>query len=203
MEIKANVKLERLQVRDLISLGVLNAVFIVIFFAIGMTLGMIPLTYIFMPAAAAVPLGVVFMLIVSKVPKKGAILISGIVQGAVFLLLGSYWPMVLAIMLAAAMGEFIAGSGVYKSFAKISSAYALLICGYFLGAFIPVVFFAERYREMTVGRGYEEAYIDSLISLLNAPLLLIIMGVSAVGAVLGAFLGKRILKKHFLKAGIV
>lgn len=192
----------RLQVKDLVTLGVLTTVFIVIFAVGGMLLGVLPVTYLFMPAAVAVPLGTVFMLLMAKVAKTGTFLLSGILQGTVLLLLGVYWPVVLAIIIAALLGEIIIG-GSYKSFRRIAVGYAVLICGYSLGSFVPLVFFADSYRVMAVNRGYEAAYIDKLIELLNGPVLAGVLAVSITCALMGAFLGRRILKKHFEKAGIV
>jgi energy-coupling factor transport system substrate-specific component len=118
----------KLSVKDLITLGVLNAVFIFIFSIFGMVLGMLPVTYLFMPAVVAVPLGAVFMLLMAKVAKTGAFLISGILQGAVCLFLGVYWPVITAIIIAALIGEVIV-QGSYKSFKRIATGYAVLICG--------------------------------------------------------------------------
>lgn len=193
---------KKLKVKDLIALGVLNAVFIVTFSVMGMILGMFPLTYLIMPALVAVPLGVVFMLLVAKVAKKGAFFISGILQGIVFLLLGIYWPLITAIVAASLAGEILV-QGDYQNFKRIAAGYMLLILGYAFGSFSPVVFFAEAYRTMAVGRGYDEGYINQLIVLLNGPVLAGILAVSAAGALAGAYFGRRVLKKHFVKAGIV
>lgn len=192
----------KLQVKDLITLGVLNAVFIVIFSVIGIVLGMFPVTYLIMPAIVAVPLGVVFMLLLTKVAKTGTFFISGILQGTVLLILGVYWPVVTAVVSAALLGEFIV-QGKYSRFKRIAAGYAVFICGYSLGSFAPLVFFAEAYRAMAVSRGYDAGYINKLIELLNGPVLLGILAMSALGALLGALLGKRIMSKHFAKAGIV
>lgn len=193
---------KKLAVKDLIALGVLNAVFIVIFSIVGLILGMFPVTYLVMPALAAIPLGVVFMLLVAKVAKRGAFLISGILQGIVFLLLGIYWPLITAIIIAALAGEILV-QGEYQNFKRIAAGYMLLILGYAFGSFSPMVFFAEAYRTMAVGRGYDEGYINQLITLLNGSLLAGILAVSAAGGLAGAYFGRRVLKKHFIKAGIV
>lgn len=193
---------KKLAVKDLIALGVLNAVFIVIFSIVGMILGMFPVTYLVMPALVAIPLGVVFMLLVAKVAKRGAFLVSGILQGIVFLLLGIYWPLITAIIIAALAGEILV-QGEYQNFKRIASGYMLLILGYAFGSFSPMVFFADSYRTMAVGRGYDEGYINQLITLLNGPVLAAILAVSAAGALAGAYFGRKVLKKHFIKAGIV
>lgn len=198
----AAVEYNRLEVKDLITLGVLTTVFIVFFAIGGMTLGVFPATYLLMPAVMAVPLGTVFMLLMAKIAKTGTFLLSGVLQGIVLLLLGVYWPVLIAVMIAAILGEIIIW-GLYKSFKRIAISYAVLISGYSLGSFIPLVFFADSYKVMALNRGYEAAYIDKLIALLSGPVLAGVLAVSVAGALLGAALGKKILKKHFIKAGII
>ncbi|QDR79889.1 MptD family putative ECF transporter S component [Sporomusa termitida] len=193
---------KKMQIKDMVVLGVLNAVFIIIFLIIVMVLGMIPVTSIFAPAIAAIPLGAVFLLLIVKVSKIGAFLISGILQGTVFLLFGVSWPLVSAIVIAAVLGEIIVW-GNYKNLKRIASGYAVLICGYSFGSFAPMVFFADAYKVMAVSRGYDESYVNAIIALLNGPVFFWILTASAAGAFLGALFGRRVLKKHFIQAGIV
>ncbi len=192
----------KLQVRDLIILGVLNAVFMVIMLIFAMVLGIIPLASIFVPAAAAIPLGVVFMLLMVKVAKTGTLLLSGILQGTVSLFMGISWPLITAIVISALLGELVI-RGAYKNLKRIAISYAVLIGGYAVGSFAPLVFFADAYRAMATSRGYDEVYINKIIELLNGPVFAGILAVSIAGALLGALLGKRLLRKHFSKAGIV
>lgn len=192
----------KLQVKDFIALGVLNAVFVAIFSVAGLTLGMIPAMCLVMPALAALPLGVVFMLLVAKVAKQGVFFISGMLQGLVFLLLGRYWPVIVSIVAMALIGEILVG-GRYQSSRRVAAGYVLLMLGYALGSFAPMVFFAQAYRTMAVAQGYDAGYIDQLLALLNGPVLAAILAVTAAGGAVGAYFGRRVLKKHFIKAGIV
>ncbi|MCM0760878.1 MptD family putative ECF transporter S component [Sporomusa sphaeroides DSM 2875] len=192
----------KMQVKDFITLGVLNAVFTVLFILLTVVVGIFPVTGIFAPAIAAIPLGVVFMLLMIKVAKKGTLLVSGVLQAVILFLLSGSWTFVVAIILATLLGELIVW-GSYKDLHRVTISYAVLICGYALGSFAPIVFFTESWRTASVASGYNASYVNAFTEILNGPILLGVLVASALGALLGAILGKKMLKKHFVKAGVI
>lgn len=199
MNIQSNSKL---QVKDFITLGVLNAVFTVLFIVLTIVIGVFPITGIFAPAIAAIPLGIVFTLLMIKVAKKGTLLVSGVLQAVILFLLSGSWTFVVAIISATLLGECIVWRS-YKDLHRVTISYVILICGYALGSFAPIVFFTEAWRSASVASGYDASYVNAFTEILNGPVLLGILAVSAVGALLGAGLGKKMLKKHFEKAGVI
>lgn len=192
----------KMQVKDFITLGVLNAVFTVLFILLTVVVGIFPVTGIFAPAIAAIPLGVVFMLLIIKVAKKGTLLVSGVLQAVILFLLSGSWTFVAAIILATLLGELIVW-GSYKDLRRVTISYVVLICGYALGSFAPIVFFTESWRTASVASGYNASYVNAFTEILNGPILLGVLVASALGALLGAILGKKMLKKHFVKAGVI
>lgn len=194
---------ERINTKDLVTLGILNAVAIVLIFVISMFMGILPITYIFLPAVLALPVGVVYMLMLARVPKTGAFLVSGLVQGGVLLLMGSFWPMISVLVLASLLAELVVLTGSYKSFSRVALGYVLYVVGYAFGGFAPAVFMADYYMAYCTGCGYDAAYIGGVVSLVSLPVFLFILAITAVGAAIGALLGKKLLKKHFARAGIV
>lgn len=192
----------KMHIKDFITLGVLNAVFTVIFILLTIVVGIFPVTGIFAPAIAAIPLGVVFMLLMIKVAKKGTLLISGVLQAVILFLLSGSWTFVIAIISATLLGELIVW-GSYKDLRRVTISYAVLICGYALGSFAPIVFFTESWRTASVASGYNASYVNAFTEILNGPILLGVLAASALGALLGAILGKKMLKKHFVKAGVI
>ncbi len=192
----------KLQVKDFITLGVLNAVFTVLFILLTVVVGIFPVTGIFAPAIAAIPLGVVFILLMIKVAKKGTLLVSGVLQAVILFLLSGSWTFVFAILSATLVGECIVW-GAYKNLHKVTVSYVVLICGYALGSFAPIVFFTEAWRTDSVASGYDASYVNAFVEILNGPVLLGVLAVSALGALLGAVLGRKMLRKHFVKAGVI
>jgi energy-coupling factor transport system substrate-specific component len=91
-------------------------------------------------------------------------------------------------------------AGKYKGWKTTLIGYAVF-SEWVVGAVLPMFTMRESYFEM-VRAGYGDTYTDALMSLtpnwaLYAMILLVI-----VGAVAGAYLGRAVLKKHFVKAGI-
>ena len=105
----------KLNAKDLIHVGIYTAIYIVIFFAIGM-LGAIPilypLEYILIPIITGIP----FMLFLTKVEKFGMVSIMGVILAVFWYLMGyTYIPTIIYI-LAALISDLIFRIGKYKSF---------------------------------------------------------------------------------------
>lgn len=193
----------KLQTKDLIMIGVLNTVFVAVFFVFGMLMGVTPLTALFYSSAAAVPGGIVFMLLLAKVPKTGVFIISGVVQGGLMFLLQFYWPTIITVIAMALIAELIVISGKYTSFSRLIIGYVLLIIGYTLGSFGPVILFTKSYIKTATGLGYDPTYVNNLVSILSYRMGLLLVVLSIIGAILGGLIGKKLLYKHFTKAGII
>jgi energy-coupling factor transport system substrate-specific component len=54
----------------------------------------------------------------------------------------------------------------------------------------------------SIRNGYGDTYADTLMAVTPAWVLGVFVVLAAAGAILGAFLGKAALKKHFRRAGI-
>lgn len=192
---------EKLNVRDLITIGILSAVFAVLYVGIGMFTGSTPMGWLFTNAILAVPLGIVYMLLLAKVPKKGAALILGIVFCLVMILMGHWWPSVVVVAVFAIIAEIISTVIGKKRFAGMLLAFVVYMVGFPVAAFAPLVWFKDAY--ISAYPAETAAYYEHLANLLGGGMFWLVILATAVGAVIGAFLGKVILKKHFVKAGIV
>lgn len=96
---------EKLNVRDFVTIAILTVVELAVYFVIGMPLGSTPLSWIFCLGIQALPLGIVFMLMYTKVNKKGTVLISGLLLAA--LLLMSLWMVSLCVAAAAIIENYL------------------------------------------------------------------------------------------------
>lgn len=192
---------EKLNVRDLITIGILSAVFVVVYIGIGIFTGSTPIGWLFTNAILALPLGIVYMLLLAKVPKIGAILILGIVFCLVMLLMGHWWPSILLVLIFALIAEIVSDVVGKKSFLGMLAAFVIFMVGFPVAGFAPLIWFQAAY----IGAYPPEmaAYFEGLLKLLGGGMFWGVLAATAVGAVIGGFLGKAILKKHFVKAGIV
>lgn len=189
----------KLKGKDLINVGIYTAIYAIVTTAVAM-LGYIPILMLLLNAFVPLIAGIPFMLFMTKVKKFGMILIMGILLGLFMLLTGmGYFALPVAVVVSL-IAELIVKSGNYQSVNKAILAYAVFSIWIF-GNFLPMFIQAD-YFSVLVNNGYTQAYataLQSLVPLWSAPL--IVIADFAFG-ILGGFLGKAVLKKHFIKAGI-
>ena len=77
--------------RDLVTMGVCIALYFVFMMVGSMLFAPNPVLTFLMPAGAALLTGPVYLLLVARVPKHGALIILGIVEAVVMFVTGMYW----------------------------------------------------------------------------------------------------------------
>ena len=83
---------QKLNAKDFILIGVLTALMWIICMIISTIMSVAgPVTNVFYPALVAIPNGIVMMLLLAKVPKKGVFTICSAIQAILFLLVGAFW----------------------------------------------------------------------------------------------------------------
>lgn len=189
---------EKLGVRDFVTIAILTVVELAVYFVIGMPLGSTPLSWIFCLGVQAIPLGIIFMLMYAKVNKKGVVLISGLLLAAFQLM--NFWVTALCMAVAAVIGEIVWQKCNRKKFRTMMICYTILMLGWYIGAFAPLVVLTDMYiASIPTMAEFNKQVFD----LLSGPIFFAALAETAVGGLLGSFLGKAILKKHFQKAGII
>lgn len=191
-----------LSIRDLITTGIFSALFLVVTIAGGGAFACNPvLTYCF-PSAVALLNGPVFLLLVAKVPKKGAILILGILMGLTMFVTGMYWMWPIAYFVLGIVSEIIMGIGNFRNI-------KLNILGYVVFSLNPLATYSmiwinqKEYVAYLISKGTEQAYMDTMIATAQGWMLPAIIMSTIVLAFVSAIIGKRLLNKQFEKAGII
>lgn len=189
---------KKLQGKDLMNVGIYTAIYFVVTFLVAM-LGFIPIFMVLMVIIAPVIGGIPFMLFLTKVKKPGMILIMSVIMGLLMLLTGmGYWPLLISLITGIA-AELICRAGQYKS-AKSAVLAAGIFPLWMWGNYLPLFFNPDQY--FASRQSFGQDYIDSLTSMLPTwmcPVLLILCFLSGI---VGGLVGKKMLKKHFKKAGI-
>ena len=176
----------KLEVSDLITIGVFAALYFVMvcIATLVSTLFTGGFGSIFLPAITALISGCVYMLLAARLGKFGGITVMGVIIG-LFL--------------------FISGHFVLSF---IASIVALLLVSYVVfsygltGPILPLWFMKDAYVASLQARGKDAAYIDGVFVNINTGTFFISMIAILVCAVLGGWFGQRMMKKHFIKAGI-
>jgi len=188
----------RLNGKDLIHVGIYSAIYFVIVMALAMT-GYIPIMMPLLCVIGPIIGGIPFMLFLTKVKKFGMILIMSAIMGIMMALTGMGLYALPVALVSGLVAEL-----VWKRANYSKAGISILVCGFFhiwlWGNFIPLfanpaAYFATRTE---FGAGYEAALTALLPPWMN-PVLLISCFVFGV---VGGLLGRALLKKHFIKAGI-
>jgi energy-coupling factor transport system substrate-specific component len=192
---------EKLQVKDLILIGVMAILLFACMFVVVMILGMNLLTYLFAPAIAGIPAGIVMMLLLSKAPKTGTFFLASAVIAVFFLIMGRLPLDVVTMLVCGVIGEVLYGALGRKRFRGMAAAHAVYTCGLTLVAFISVVLLKDAWAKAFAG--YGRSYIAKVIEWVTPMSLVGLCLLSALCGLIGAWLGKCLLKKHFEKAGVL
>ena len=190
----------RLEVRDLVTIGVFGVIYFVCMFAVGM-MGVVPILYLLYPMVFGVVGGPIVLLFMAKVQKPWALVIFGMITPIIMFLFGHT-----LLVPGVALGTMLVAEGIrrigkYRSLRYNMLAYvvmATILCS----SLLQMLVMKARYLQLTeaeMGREYTEA-LEKLISVRNMGL--VYLG-AVLGGIVGAFLGRKLLKKHFEKAGIV
>lgn len=188
----------KLTIRDFITMGIVSAIAVVLFMVIGTLVGMTPLGWLFMHSVLAFPFGILYMLLYAKVPKKGTVLISSLVFALVMLM--NNWIVPTIMVVVAIINELIWRRGSQRRFSKMAVAFTIFMTGWCVASFGTLIVFKDMYLVQYAERA--EFFLAAYNSLLG-PLGIVVLVCAIVCSVLGAFLGRALLKKHFTKAGIV
>ncbi len=190
-----------LSIKDLVTIGIFTALLFVTMLVGGIVFAPNPVLTFYMPLGAALLGGPVMMLLIAKVPKRGAIAIAGILCGVIWFATGMHWAMDLGYIVGGIIGDFIAGSGKYKNKLLNMLAFICLSLGA-TGTYI--CYFADRntWCNYMLKGGTSESYIDAMnAAAKNWMLVAVIIGTAAVAGI-SAWVGSILLKKQFDRAGI-
>lgn len=195
------MKSERINAKDLMTIGLFTAIIFILSMAVGM-LGFIPIFIPFLTILIPLVCGIPFMLFLTKVKKFGMITIMGTLCG--FLLgimgMGVYWVTATGII-AGFLADLIFRSGNFTSAKKSVWCHAVFSQWAF-GAIVPIVVTRDAYFAKLIAGGYGEEYANTLMSYVPDWSLLPILIAGLIFGIIGALIGKAILRKHFVRAGI-
>ena len=195
------MEMEKLKIKDLVTIGVFTVIYFVLMFLSGM-IGIVPILYLAYPTVAGIITGIVIMLFMAKVQKPGGLFILGSICSLIVIAMGNTYVILVHALISMVIAEIIRKTGGYKSFKHNMLSFAIFntwICGFLM----QVLLAKDKVIEIAETRGMGYAYIMKLIALLNFSSMVLVYIGAIVGGIIGAYIGKAFLKKHFEKAGII
>lgn len=190
----------KLKIKDLVTIGVFTVIYFIFMFGVGM-IGLIPILFLIYPTILGIVTGVIIMLFMAKVQKPWALGILGIISPLIMFSMGHTYVIVIHALIVMIIAELIRKVGDYKSFKYNMISFAVFntwICG----SLMQLLLVKERYMEMTVAQ-MGNGYAMKLEKLVTYPNMTLVYAGAIIGGIIGAYIGKFFLEKHFKKAGIV
>ena len=190
---------KKLKVKDLVSIGVFGVIYFALMFGVGM-MGMIPILFLIYPTVLGIIAGTVVMLFMSKVQKPWALFIFGMISPLVMFAAGHTYVVVVLSLIVMIIAELIRKIGNYKSFKYNMISYAIFstwICSSMMQMLLAKEVYVEHCKMMG------DDYVVALEKLITYPHMALVALGAFIGGIIGAYIGKALLKKHFEKAGIV
>lgn len=201
MSNQSRINRKGLTVKDLVTIGIFTALLFVTMLVGGIFFAPNPVLTFYMPLGAALLGGPVFMLLVAKVPKRGAISLAGILCGVIWFATGMHWAMDLGYLIGGIAGDLIAGTGKYRNKGLNILAFICISLGA-TGSYI--CYFADRgtWSSYMLNGGTSASYLDAMNGAAQNWMLAVILLGTVLVAGFSAFVGVKLLKKQFEKAGI-
>ena len=189
-----------LKPKDLITVGVFTAMYFVVFFGFGM-LGL------FGPAVHAVGIvlgslanGIVFALYITRIRKPGMIFLTGIISSLLMVLTGHAWTTLVTAAVFSILAEIVLARGRHRSARASALAYGVFSL-WVAGPILPLYYQHDAYIA-DIGKKMGDGYARAWETLFSPAFLLGLLVVVFVSSFLGGRLGQKMLRKHFMRAGI-
>ncbi len=187
------------KISDFVLIGILSALYGVLVLGIGaLTVLLSPAMHALSPALIGVLLGTVFLFVVKKIPKFGAITLFVAISTALFAGFSGmmYVPFVGSVTAVAFVVDVLVRQ-VGQRVPLLAAGYGLIQAAYVFGGAIPLLFFLEQEMVRWQEAGMDMERIQKFVEHSTGIFLVVGMGIAFLGGFIGVHIGKRILRKHF------
>ncbi|KFI65271.1 MptD family putative ECF transporter S component [Bifidobacterium cuniculi] len=193
----------KLSVSDMITVGVFSALY---FCICGVAMLIVNLCFglpgtILLPAVTALLAGPVFMLLAARVRRFGAITVMGVVLGFVLFLAGHFATSLVTAIVFPLLADCIAQVGRHRNRIALMASYAVFSFGC-AGPIVPMWMMRGAYVASLQRKGKDTATIDAIMANVNGTSLVVVIVATIACALVGGWLGLRMNRRHFAKAGV-
>ena len=205
MENLEKEKKGKLDTRDLITIGIFTAIYIVIYLVVGLGGIMFGLVGIILTGAIiSIVNGTVLILLALKVQKFGVFLITGIIFSLVQMLMGTWWA-IIGYTVGGLIADKIASKSQYNNKRDLALAYCIFQWLYAFVIYFVYYALTDWVTQYFFQLGFFPTFQDALnmYAMFNIESLPLLIIANVIGPIIGAYIGIKINKKHFEKAGMI
>ncbi len=192
--------MKKLKVQDLILIGVYAAMyFLIVSVATMLARFTIPIyNSLLIPSVSALISGTLYLIVINKVPKFGAITLVGAIIAIFFFAFG-YFPLAfLPSILFPLLADLIQYQSKFPRQLKSYLSYTIFSFG-LTGPILPLWFMKDAYVSSLLKRGKDMTYVQSVFEPVTSVSFIVSMLLVVVTSLIGLKIGYSIYNKHFLR----
>ena len=154
-------------------------------------------------ALSSLVAGMAWIYLMHKVPKRGALLVMGVVTAIAGYFMGMFWTGPAGILVGSAVAELVAGAPESRTNVRRALSFSAFMTIFWLGH-ISLVYLigADAYIDQCVKAGVTMEFASGMVAVMFTPWMAGIGVATAACAYVGALIGLRVFKKHFEKMGV-
>ncbi|MEL6981470.1 MAG: MptD family putative ECF transporter S component [Actinomycetota bacterium] len=192
----------RLSTRDLITIGIFSAVYLVGYVILSSVL-FTPWLFILLLPVGALLMGPVYLLFVARTQTPFAITTMGLLAALIAGLL-VYGNVLIAVVNlgVAVIADAIAFAGRYRNLTLNVVSYVVMSF-WVVGQVGPMWVARDWWRDLTVNSGYSADFADGSLDLATPLTLTILVAATIAAALVSSFAARNMLDRHFRRAGLV
>jgi len=184
--------------KDIATIGIFSALLFVVTVLPGSVMALSLTLQMYSVAIIAIISAPLYMLIMAKVHRTGAVISACAIVGILWGLLGGVFILIWMVALGI-VGEILASKTTYQNYKMLTVSFGLYNIAYYLRAIAPLYY----YPSYIYGLGYPDETSQAFIEAAHTTAAYATIPVTLIAIILGAVIAKRLLKKHFEKAGVL
>lgn len=195
----------RWTLKNVITMAIFTAIIFVIMM-IWMMLGNVLFTpvgaYFASAGLSALFAGPFYMVMADKIAKRGVVFSVSLITGLLFLVMGQVYTFAVYALFGILGEACMWGKNTYQSFIRNFIGFSWYMLALSAGGFLPMILFRERFIAWysTVGNAESVAAMTGVYGTAHG--ILINIGLTLAGTLLGSLIGRSILNRHVKKARI-
>lgn len=190
--------MQRLKIQHLIATGIYTALYFIL-----MALCLLVLRFtipgfhnLLLPGVTALFTGLIYLILIAKVQRFGAISIMGSVIGLLFLMTGHFPLAFLPNIIAAVLADFIQFKTRLPIKVRTKLSYTVFSYG-LVGPLLPLWFMRQAYIDALLARGKDQKYIHFVFEHVTQRMFIVSLLAIFIGSIVGILIAFRLYQKHF------
>lgn len=189
-------------VKDVVTLVLMTVLLIVI--QLGINMVCMVNDFVSMVLSVGITMlvcGPVYFLMVNRIRKRSVSLVYMTLLGLVFPIMGN-WFLLPWFIVVGIFAEIILWKGITPN--RLTAAWTVSSLLYNGVNLLPIWFFWDTYYSFAIASGMEQSYIDAYVQYYTAPgWVVFILIFTMLCGFLGSLIGRKLIQKHFKKAGVL